>query len=146
MTTGQKIKKIRKEKGITQKELANRLSMSQQNLAQYENDKRNPKLETIRRIATALDVYMSDLMDGWDKYTPEEIADDLSKTSKEALESTKKIVDSVAKSIQASVENIRPAREELLLAHYNNLNSEGKTEAIRQVELLTEIPKYQKKD
>jgi Predicted transcriptional regulators len=61
MTTGQNIKKIRKEKGLTQRELADILETTQQNLAQYENDKRNPKIETIEKIADALNVSIRDI-------------------------------------------------------------------------------------
>lgn len=56
MDIGEKIKYLRTEKGITQKELASKLGTSQQNLAQYENGKRKPKLETIQKIANALNV------------------------------------------------------------------------------------------
>lgn len=43
MTTGEKIKTIRKKRGLTQRELAEKLGTTPQNLAQYENNKRNPK-------------------------------------------------------------------------------------------------------
>ena len=56
MNIGDNIKRIRKEKGLTQKQLAKKLGVSQQNLAQYESNKRYPKLATARKIATALDV------------------------------------------------------------------------------------------
>lgn len=62
MTIGENIKKIRISKKITQKELADRLETSQQNLAQYENGKRRPKIETLQKIATALDVPLQDLL------------------------------------------------------------------------------------
>lgn len=62
MTIGENIKKIRKEKRLTQKELAQRLNVSQANLAQYENGKRNPKLATLQKIADALEVSVSDLL------------------------------------------------------------------------------------
>lgn len=61
MTTGQRIKMMRTQKRITQKELAEKLLTSQQNLAQYENDKRNPKFETVLKIASALGCNVSDL-------------------------------------------------------------------------------------
>lgn len=67
MSIGEKIKTIRSEKGITQRELAERLFTTQQNLAQYENNKRKPKIDTLRRIADALEVPISELM-GWDYY------------------------------------------------------------------------------
>lgn len=56
MTLGERIKMIRKEKGLTQKQLALKLNTSPQNLAQYENGKRNPKRETLQKIADALEI------------------------------------------------------------------------------------------
>ena len=56
MTSGQRIKAARKAAGLTQQELADRLHVSFVNISQYENDKRNPKLETLRKIAAAIGV------------------------------------------------------------------------------------------
>lgn len=56
MTFAENLKLIRKKRGFTQKEIAERLGVSQPNYAQYENGKRKPKVETIRRIADALGV------------------------------------------------------------------------------------------
>lgn len=61
MTTGQRIKDARKRAGLTQKELGERLGIAYQTLAQWENDLRKPKHETLQRIADALDVAIIDL-------------------------------------------------------------------------------------
>lgn len=62
MNTGEKIKKIRKMQGLTQRELANKLGTSPQNLAQYENNKRNPKYWTLQKIAEVLNVNIEALL------------------------------------------------------------------------------------
>lgn len=62
MTTGERIKNMRKNRGITQEELGNRLGVSGSMIAQYETDKRNPKVETLERIASALGVHVFDLL------------------------------------------------------------------------------------
>lgn len=62
-TIGQQIRKYRKEKGMTQKQLADLLDTTQQNLAQYENGKRNPKIETLKKIARALEIPLIELQD-----------------------------------------------------------------------------------
>lgn len=62
LKVGEKIKKFRKERGLTQKDLASRLNTTPQNLAQYENGKRNPKPETLQRIAIALNIDMQYLL------------------------------------------------------------------------------------
>lgn len=56
MTTGERIKFARKEAGLTQKELGGRLGITYQTVAQWENNLRNPKYDTLRRIADALDI------------------------------------------------------------------------------------------
>ena len=60
---GENIKRIRNERGFTQKELSKKIGTTQQNLAQYENGKRNPKIETIYKIADALEVDISELLE-----------------------------------------------------------------------------------
>lgn len=57
MTIGENIKRIRLERHMTQKELGEKLGgISQQQIGQWETGKANPKIETIDKIATALDV------------------------------------------------------------------------------------------
>lgn len=63
MKTGDKIKKIRKAKELTQKQLGDILGVSQQMIVKYENNLKTPKLETIKKIATALEVPYVDLLD-----------------------------------------------------------------------------------
>lgn len=62
MTTGQRIKAARKRAGMTQLELANKLGIPYQSVSQWERDTRNPKYETMCRIADALDVEFADLV------------------------------------------------------------------------------------
>lgn len=64
MTIGENIRRIRKEKGITQKELGERLNMTQSAIGQFENNKTSPKKDTIEKIASALSVKPSELMKG----------------------------------------------------------------------------------
>ncbi|MDE6591386.1 MAG: helix-turn-helix domain-containing protein [Oscillospiraceae bacterium] len=60
MTTGERIRTVRKKKGLTQKQLADRCGMADSAIRKYESGRINPKLETIHRIATALN---SDLLE-----------------------------------------------------------------------------------
>ncbi len=55
LTIGQKIKATRKNAGLTQKELAQKMGLSFQSIAQWENDLRKPKIETLKKIADALE-------------------------------------------------------------------------------------------
>lgn len=62
MSVGQNIKKARKSKGMTQKDLGTLLGVSQAAIGQFENEKSTPKIETIQKIAAALAVPISDLI------------------------------------------------------------------------------------
>ena len=62
MKVGNKIKEIRKEKGITQSELAKSLKVSPAAISQFEQ-KENLKLETIKKIADALQVPLQCFLD-----------------------------------------------------------------------------------
>ena len=65
MTIGDRIRSARKEKGLTQSELAEKLGISYMVISQYERGIRNPKLDTVRRIADALGVDMQSLYVGF---------------------------------------------------------------------------------
>lgn len=63
MTTGQLIKAARKKAGMTQSQLAEKLNIPYQSIGQWERDVRKPKLETLNRIAAALDIQTSQLLE-----------------------------------------------------------------------------------
>ena len=63
MTTGERIRQARKSAGMTQAELAHKLGISAAGIAQWENDLRNPKIETLRKLADALGVTPGYLLD-----------------------------------------------------------------------------------
>ncbi len=54
--TGENIRRIRIRKGLSQKELAEKAGMTNVLLNNYEHGLRNPKAETLQRIAEALGV------------------------------------------------------------------------------------------
>lgn len=56
MTIGENIRAIRKEKGLTQKELGRLCGIAEITIRQYESEKYQPKIETIEKIAKALEV------------------------------------------------------------------------------------------
>lgn len=63
MTIGNKIQSLRKEKGLTQKELAQRLGVSASMVGQYETNIRKPKLETLEKFSEALNVSITEIID-----------------------------------------------------------------------------------
>lgn len=56
MAKNSNIQRVRKEKGFTQAELAEKAGLSEISIRKYENGDRKPKIETLQRIASALDV------------------------------------------------------------------------------------------
>lgn len=122
MTIGEKIKEIRKEKNMTQKELAQRLNVSQANLAQYENGRRNPKLATVQKIADALEVAVSRLL------TQEYVRQ--------------------ANITQKDIENWQSSYTSAYVREINNLlkllNTKGQSKILEYTLDLTKIPEYRK--
>ena len=62
MNIGEKIRAIRKEKGMTQKQLADICKMADSAIRKYESGQVVPKMEMIERIANALEVPAAQLM------------------------------------------------------------------------------------
>lgn len=61
MSIGENIKKIRVDAGLTQKELGERLGITSQSIAQWETGRREPKYQSMVKIADALNVPVSSL-------------------------------------------------------------------------------------
>ncbi len=59
---GEKMQKTRKEKGVTQEELAAKLSMHRTYIGLIERGERNPTIRTLYKIAKALGVQSSELL------------------------------------------------------------------------------------
>lgn len=62
MIVGENIKRLRKERGLTQKNLGELCGIAEPNIRKYENGKQNPKLETAESIAKALNVSVLSLL------------------------------------------------------------------------------------
>lgn len=59
------LKRIRKSKGLSQQDLADKLNTSKQVISRYERGERDPKTDMLFKLSDALDVNPWDLM-GWD--------------------------------------------------------------------------------
>lgn len=62
MKLGEKIKKLRQLRGLTQKELAKRAGLSELSIVLYEKGNRRPRVDVIAKIAKALDVSVEYLL------------------------------------------------------------------------------------
>ena len=61
-TFGVRLKKIRKQKGMTQKELAEKSGLPQSQICRYEKDILSPTLNTFEWICAALGVSATELL------------------------------------------------------------------------------------
>jgi len=115
---GDAIRNARQQCGMTQEELAAKLDTTKSAISKYELGKREPSLEQLRKIAIAIGVTISDLVDHeyWSRVPKAEL--------------------------QAAFSD--NPRRDLLLAIFDQLNEEGQSKAVERVEELTEIPKYKK--
>jgi len=62
MTLGQKIKKLRTEKNLTQKDLADRLYVTFQTVSKWENDENEPDVSTLRELAKVFECSLDYLL------------------------------------------------------------------------------------
>lgn len=133
MNVGERIRAIRKSKGLTQIEVAEKAGIAVNSLRLYEAGKRIPNLSQIQAIAVALDDDVVYLISG--QTTAEVEQGILIQAEVEAkyyaqsrfteTEEWKSRVDEIGKDIA-------------------KLNSEGQLEAVKRVKELTEIAKYQR--
>jgi len=63
MTIGERIRHIRRQKGMTQKQVADACGMADSAIRKYESGTQVPKIETLCRIAAALDMPITELID-----------------------------------------------------------------------------------
>ena len=119
---GEEIKKYRKICKLSQRELGEKMNVSQAMIAQYESGKRIPKLSTMAKLSDALQIDLRILANAYQL----DIAF-YSEVDRMNLSDNKKI-----------------KQEEQLLTKYRSLNERGQEKALEQLELLAKIPEYQK--
>lgn len=127
MTTGERIQQARKQAKLTQKELGEKLGVSASMIAQYENDLRMPKIETLQKIAAALNVDWQTLRDHPVFYFEDIIKVPATKTNWDNPDAV-----------------YTETREGKLFNAFMELNDSGKDEAIRYTVMLSEIDRYKK--
>jgi len=72
MTLGKRIRKLREQRGMSQQELAELLGTTQQTIAYWESDKRKPRYEKLKKLASIFKVPVSYFLEEehqpeWDK-------------------------------------------------------------------------------
>jgi transcriptional regulator with XRE-family HTH domain len=116
MEIGERIKKIREARGLSQKEVATIIKMDQSQYSKLEKDKTDPSVSTLVKVAKALGAQLSELfaddllrdVNSYDKSVMEKITliDSLDEDEKKSLfkiidglSSKKKMKDSLTKAL-----------------------------------------------
>ena len=140
MQIGHNIKNLRKAAGLTQKQLGEKLGISFQSIAQWETGKRIPKIETLRKIANALNCDISEIDESFinpsavnAKELPHDALVALYKTT-DSTQTAQVIFSKLSAIDQESIINT--------LRYLQQLNSSGKSIAANRMQELTLIEKY----
>lgn len=137
MTIGEKIKALRQKKGLTQKQLGDLCGMADSAIRRYENGRANPKLQTLRKIAEALNVTLSELVVDWTTFTDEELKKDWSSAKLEHI--------SDGENTFVKAEDFHNYLSEKIIAqNLKLLNKDGKLRLANYSEDLTKIPEYRR--
>jgi transcriptional regulator with XRE-family HTH domain len=165
---GSKIKEQRKKRGLTQKELAEKLRISVHALSKYEQNQRKPSMSTIKQIAAALEVpwitllpYSQEDMEALENVFSElrQAGAAIGEQLQKATEPIHQMQVTMVKNIQEAFEKFRPTLEQLeemldhdvayLLqckekAYYNGhlLSDEERRRALDMLKVL--FPEYHK--
>ena len=145
MTIGERIKKIRLEKGMTQKEVAEKCGLFDSAIRRYESGRQNPKIETVEKIANALGVNPMLLVYG------EELSQTLKSINEveEAINRNKRIFarEPNGEDMQYIINsNNRTKLKQDTIAKYDSLNTLGQQKANEYITDLSEQEKYTKPD
>ena len=122
---GEMIRKYRIEKGMTQKKLGELCGIADSNIRKYETGKQTPKINTLQRIADALEVSIYNLMEFDEDYSV----------------SDKKRMIKYLRQLESGINTIEMS-DFVMTGLMYQLNDKGQEKAIEQVELLTKLPEY----
>lgn len=70
MTIGKRIAQLRKEKGMTQEELSQKMEVSAQAVSKWENDQTCPDITSLPKLAKLLGVTVDELLSGKEETEP----------------------------------------------------------------------------
>ena len=124
MTIGDTLKQARLNAGLTQKQLGEKCGMADSAIRKYESGKIKPKIETLKKIAAALNVSVIDLAD-FDTAT-EILAEDINQIRMRYGQET-------------------PQYYRMIEA-FSTLNHTGAEKAAVAVEDLYKVPEYRRED
>ena len=124
---GERIKEARQERGLSQEELAQIINSTKSAISRYESGKRQPRIEQLKSIASALDVDVNWLMNGYTLEQRDQVWKEKVSRRFEEADAWKK------------------GKDRLNVA-FDSLNTSGQQEAVKRVEELTEVPRYRRQE
>ena len=124
MNYGDSIKNARKKAGLTQKELAEKAGLAEITIRQYETNKREPRSESLKKIATALEIPLSALLD---------------ENYKEELN---EVLDSVTDTLSKLISTSESSMKAKLIENFDKANSDGKKKIFDYSEDIISNIKY----
>lgn len=130
MSFGNRLREARKKAGLTQRDIAEILKTTPQNYAQYERGIRNPKKETLTKIANVLNVGFAYTKDGEPYFY-----------NKTRPGFEREVVGGV------EIERFNPdvvedINRKTLLEFYDKMNESGKKEASKRICEMSRLPEY----
>lgn len=160
MGFAEELYRLRKEAGLSQKELANKIGVSQASINYWEKGQRTPSISMVTLITDYFNVSLENLLT---RNEHAQLEEHEQKQREEAAKKAPKFVSYDEKGNRITTEKAPKFTEpsmskeeaiaeaeaeelERLQAAYKRLNRKGKTKAVERVEELTEIPRYTKKD
>lgn len=158
MTIGEKIYKFRTSKNLTQKQFAEKIGVAQSAVNFWENGKRQPRLEQLKKITDTFNISMHFFLDEDFTNTLDDdnatffdinnkilsLKNNSSINDKEKTKQLEQIIMQLEILQDCHQTNINTSHKALINMYYDELNEKGQEKAIEQVELLTKIPEYKR--
>jgi len=154
ISLGQRIQRYRKNKNITQKELAEKIGKGVSTVQKYEIDVITPPIEVIKKIADVLEVEMADLVAEVhatnEEYDKAIIESDFWHIKMTELQNGAINGDTFFKEMRNAILNYQVKKRieleqknlQQLLDNYKTLNKNGQKEANRYIKYLLTLEEY----
>lgn len=139
-----RLRKLRKEKGINQTELGNILGLSTSAIGMYEQGRRTPDQETLKKIADFFDVSIDYLLGRTDDRKPPEKIEETTNTNDIDARLTKKDKRDIAKELEKLMDDIE--HSDGLSAYNNQLTDEQKELIKNALEIALKVVKIKNKE
>ena len=108
MTLGEKLKSARKESGLSQEQLAEKLSVSRSAVAKWESDKGMPDIENLKSISALLKISIDYLLSDEEKISFKEMKEPINLSDYSKSGKCRSVYDAVAVAKFNGAESIIP--------------------------------------